>query len=339
MFKLRINRKNMIDSIRKFIEGILGMPPEEDLDKGSFVENEFKIVEQPNKRSGFQSDALNEKQKKGEDVIEGEDIIEDAGDLPLEVVISNPVQTRSIFTSSVALETLLSFYPPYGESVQVMSPRFLWCLDNGHGSLQAGKRSPVWDDGTQLEEWKFNRQIVQKIIQRLELTGVQFFNIVPEEDVGSFLPERVERANSKTSDLGLPKIFLSVHGNAAAAPEASGLECWYYLESRSAKKLASIFQKHIYQTLSSIDHTHEWIDRGIRTISPEGRNFYVLRNTGMPAVLTENGFYTNREECRLMMDEDVQQKIADAHVAAILEIEQNGYEDAEIYQKSITIHL
>ncbi len=323
----------MIDFIRKFVEGILGMPSEEDLDKGSFVENEFKIVQQPNTRSVFQPDAPNEKQEKDEDVIE------DAGDLPLEVVISNPVKTRSIFTSSVALETLLSFYPPYGESVQVMSPKFLWCLDNGHGSLQAGKRSPVWEDGSQLEEWEFNRQIVQKIIQRLEITGVQFFNVVPEEDVGSFLPERVERANSKISDLGLPKIFVSVHGNAASAPEASGLECWYYLDSSSGRKIASIFQKHIYQTLSSIEHDHEWVDRGIRTISPHGRSFYVLKSSEMPAVLTENGFYTNPKECKLMMNEDVQQKIADAHVAAILEIEQNGYEDAEIYEKSTTIHL
>ena len=44
----------------------------------------------------------------------------------------------------------------------------------------------------------------------------------------------------------------------------------------------------------------------------------------MPAVLTENGFYNNKEECKLLLQDDIRQKIADAHVAAILEIEKNG---------------
>ncbi|MBC7323505.1 MAG: N-acetylmuramoyl-L-alanine amidase, partial [Acetomicrobium sp.] len=29
-------------------------------------------------------------------------------------------------------------------------------------------------------------------------------------------------------------------------------------------------------------------------------NFYVLRETNMPAVLIEHGFYTNKEECELL---------------------------------------
>ncbi len=44
----------------------------------------------------------------------------------------------------------------------------------------------------------------------------------------------------------------------------------------------------------------------------------------MPAILTENGFYNNKTEVLFLMSEEGRQKIADAHVAAILEIEQNG---------------
>ena len=36
-------------------------------------------------------------------------------------------------------------------------------LDNGHGKETKGKRSPKWDDGTQLFEWEFNRAIVDGI--------------------------------------------------------------------------------------------------------------------------------------------------------------------------------
>ena len=46
--------------------------------------------------------------------------------------------------------------------------------------------------------------------------------------------------------------------------------------------------------------------------------------TRMTAVLTENGFYNNKKEALNLMKEEVRQQIADAHVAAILEIEENG---------------
>ena len=36
-------------------------------------------------------------------------------------------------------------------------------LDNGHGKETSGKRSPIWSDGSQLFEWEFNRDIVQRI--------------------------------------------------------------------------------------------------------------------------------------------------------------------------------
>jgi N-acetylmuramoyl-L-alanine amidase len=45
----------------------------------------------------------------------------------------------------------------------------------------------------------------------------------------------------------------------------------------------------------------------------------------MPAVLTENGFYNNLREAKEMMDDSVRQKIADAHVSAILYIEKHGF--------------
>ena len=41
----------------------------------------------------------------------------------------------------------------------------------------------------------------------------------------------------------------------------------------------------------------------------------------MPAVLTENGFYNNRFDLERMLTEEFRQTVADAHVAAIMEIE------------------
>ena len=53
-------------------------------------------------------------------------------------------------------------------------------------------------------------------------------------------------------------------------------------------------------------------------------NFYVLRKTHMPAVLSENGFMTNFDDAIDLMDPDVRQSVANAHFAMIQEIEENG---------------
>ena len=201
-------------------------------------------------------------------------------------------------------------------------PRFLWCLDNGHGSKTAGKRSPVFDDGeTQFLEYRFNRDIVARIIKKLEAEGIRFFNVVPEVDTDNFLQGRVNRANNEPSDL--PKIFVSVHANAGPASSSKhwttdsirGIETWFFHGSKKGQRLAAVFQRHL------IDFTG-FKNRHLKS-RPE-KQFFVLRKTRMPAVLTENGFYNNRFEALDLMKEEVRQQIADAHVAAIVEIEENG---------------
>ncbi len=270
---------------------------------------------------------------------------EDAGDLPpdiIEKVIStttdNALEEPTVTTTNSTFSTSTATGPSSDSIITVTTPKFLWCLDNGHGVLQAGKRSPIWSDGTQLEEWKFNREIVKRIARRLDDLGLIYFIVVPEDNVDSFLPERVARANDLISDLGLPKIYVSVHGNAAQSSDATGVENWYFLGSNSGVRLASIFQKHILSSLGSAG-TYQWVDRGIRTFTPASRNFFVLRETQMPAVLSENGFYTNEIECRMMLNPEVQDRIAEGHINAILEIESKGYMNASIYPVNTEITL
>jgi len=196
--------------------------------------------------------------------------------------------------------------------------RYLWCLDNGHGKLTAGKRSPKLSSGERLYEYEFNRDIVKKIIAQLATQGIAYFEVVPEIEVDNFLHGRVLRANNHPSQL--KKIFVSVHSNAGPAPPGkwttvNGIETWFFHGSRTGKKIAAIFQKHL------IEQTN-WLNRGIK--SQPTKQFYVLRNTNMPAILTENGFFNNETQVYDLMKQTIRQKIADAHVAAILEIEENG---------------
>lgn len=201
------------------------------------------------------------------------------------------------------------------EEPKIKTPRYLWCLDNGHGRLTAGKRSPKLSDGTQFFEYEFNRIIVKGIIKELKKHGVSYYNVVPEVNVDNFLRGRVLRANNVPSDI--PKIFLSIHSNAGPGKwtTANGLETWFFHTSRKGKKLATIFQQKLVDNLG-------WTNRGIK--SRPNNQFYVLRNTNMPAVLTESGFYNNRKEVYLLLDEKIQQKIINAHIDAILYFEENG---------------
>jgi N-acetylmuramoyl-L-alanine amidase len=212
---------------------------------------------------------------------------------------------------------------PAGKPKPAKKGRFCWCLDNGHGKLQAGKRSPLFDDGkTRFFEYEFNRDVVERIIEALEKQGVEYYDIVPDYlEVGSFLPERVERANKKKSDL--PKIYVSVHANAGPAPDDSswvsssikGIETWFAQNSTKGKKIAAVFQKHLIKETGLNN-------RNLKSTAE--KPLYVLEKTIMPAVLTENGFYNNKTEVKELMKPEMRQKIADAHVAAILEIEKNG---------------
>lgn len=199
--------------------------------------------------------------------------------------------------------------------------RIMWCLDNGHGSKTAGKRSPKFEDGRQLLEWEWNRKIVRGICKALDELGIKYFNVVPEDDTDNFLEGRVDRANNYVTDL--PKIFVSVHGNAGPAkdskswclPSINGIETWYYHGSSQGRKVASIFQKKLIEKTGRKS-------RGLK--SKEKGQFYVLRKTRFTSVLTENGFYNNKNECEWMLSEQAQQQIIDAHVEGILHIEEHG---------------
>lgn len=270
---------------------------------------------------------------------------EDAADLGEFVIISEEkappkaptVRARGVGTPEGMIGEVIElddFVPP--APVVITKPRFHWLLDNGHGSLQKGKRSPLFADGSQLEEWEFNRDVVRRMTKKLDESGVQFHVVVPEDEVGSFLTERVARANKFVSPLGLSTIFVSVHANALGngvwQNGAKGLEVWHFPGSNSGKRLASAFQRALMETFPDRK------DRGIKSHqSGSGKIFSVLRNTNMPAVLTENGFYTDEEEAAWLMTPEARQKIAEAHVAAILKVEQDGWENIEIYRPNMVI--
>ena len=190
-------------------------------------------------------------------------------------------------------------------------------LDNGHGSDTAGKRSPIWSDGTCLEEWKWTREIACRIEAALQLQRVCVHRIVPQQyDVP--LWERCRRVNRLAVHYGPTNcLLLSLHVNASADGRATGWETHTFKGESVSDFYATVFWKEAEKRLSGLfkmrgDHTDgdpDW-----------DSNFAMLRDTICPAVLTENLFMDYPDDCRFLLSEKGKQAIVALHVAGIRKI-------------------
>jgi N-acetylmuramoyl-L-alanine amidase len=202
--------------------------------------------------------------------------------------------------------------------------KYTWLLDPGHGGIidgvyqTAGKRSPKFPDGSVLYEGEFNRDVVGRIIKLCQDNNIDCINLVDtEEDLS--LRHRVTKANMFHKE-NRNSIYVSVHanafGNGKTFNNAGGICTFHHYRSKSGKRLAESLQRWLGD-LTTLQ------DRGVRS-NDSWANFYVLRKTHMPAVLSENGFMTNYDDAIALTDPDVRQVIANAHFAMIQEIEENG---------------
>lgn len=166
-------------------------------------------------------------------------------------------------------------------------------LDFGHGIETIGKSY------ANFHEWKFNRLVGGYLCEYLDLSGIKYDVLVPE-DIDIPLRTRVERANKPYL------LLISIHSNAFTDDlSVSGVETWYY--SKEGKIAANIFQNNL------VGYTG-MKDRGIKKC-----NFYIVKKSRPVAILTESGFYTNTEERERLLTEKFQRRIAFAHFKSIEE--------------------
>lgn len=184
-------------------------------------------------------------------------------------------------------------------------------LDNGHGKDTAGKRSPVWSDGSQLFEWEFNRDIVRRIAERLQADGIPYRILVPEGNDIS-LTERAKRANEYAKEFNGKAYVLSIHANAGGG---TGWEVYTSPGQTPSDAIATVFFEEAGREFAP-DGWRMRSDYSDGDPDKEAQ-FYILTKTTCPAVLTENFFMDTEKDCRFIMSEDGRERIANMHVAAI----------------------
>jgi len=180
-------------------------------------------------------------------------------------------------------------------------------LDNGHGNNTAGKRSPLWPDGSQLFEYGFNRDIVKRIAKALIDLEIHHKVLVNEKHDVS-LSERCRRANCYSN-----AILISVHANAGGG---TGFEVFTSVGDTKADPLASILFWEAEKELSEFKMRKDEFDG-----DPDKESqFYILKHTNCPAILSENLFMDTEEDCRFIMSEIGRKRIADYHIKAIVKM-------------------
>lgn len=204
--------------------------------------------------------------------------------------------------------------------------KYLWILDNGHGGMingvyqTPGKRSPVWPDGTQLFEGEFNRAIVNRLMAKCEANGISAVNLVDtQKDVS--LSERVNTANRLAKSSEKPCIYVSVHANGYTKESANGWCVYTSVGETKSDDIATIlFEKAAREFKGEYMRSDTYRDGDVDQES----NFYVLANTTMPAILSENFFMTNSDNChKYLLSEEGRDRIAKIHFQMIQQVE-NG---------------
>jgi N-acetylmuramoyl-L-alanine amidase len=160
-------------------------------------------------------------------------------------------------------------------------------------------------------EGLFNRAVVQYIEQYLNDWGYTTIKVY-DEIIDTPLSKRVTKANFAAKNYKA-SLYLSIHGNAAQNKSARGWEVFTSPGQTKSDIYSELLYKEVKQSFPN------WVFRADLTDGDHDKEdrFYVLTQTDMPAVLSENGFFTNYHDAKLMFDADFQKKLALCHARAV----------------------
>ncbi len=189
-------------------------------------------------------------------------------------------------------------------------------IDAGHGGKDPGAIS----SSMKMLEKDVNLEVAREAQRLFQEAGFRTY-MTRQDDTYISLQDRAAIANQLNAD-----IFVSIHANAAPRADLKGVETLYYpsenspTDFRDNLRLAEVFQEEMVRTLNAASHRINARDR-----------LYVLRETNMPAIITEIGFMSNPEEERLLASSQYRKLAAEGILKAVIRyVEETGTHLSEV---------
>jgi len=161
-------------------------------------------------------------------------------------------------------------------------------LDAGHGGSDPGAIGV-----TGVREKDITLMVTTKLAKALRSRGYEVM-LTRDDDRFVSLGQRADLCNE-----ALPMIFVSLHANWIDDPTFTGVMTFHFEGASQAQVLAHTVQRNLLASTGAVN-------REVRTA-----NFFVLRETVVPAVLVEVGFLTNTQEEYKLRDPLYQKRIVD----------------------------
>lgn len=199
-------------------------------------------------------------------------------------------------------------------------------IDAGHGGKDPGalKTYKINGKNVTIQEKDITLKVAKMLAERLKSAypGKQII-LTRDKDVFLSLGERTDIANSVKVGENEAVLFISVHVNSSLNKTSSGYEVWYLspgYRRNVLDKSAVEGDENLFPILNSMleeEYTTESImiakfimdglsgqigkDSKARGIRAE--EWFVVKNSNMPAVLIELGFVSNEKEALLLNDD------------------------------------
>ncbi len=156
-------------------------------------------------------------------------------------------------------------------------------LDPGHGGKDPGAVV-----GSTSEK-SITLKVTTLVKQKLEAAGAQ----VKMTRTGDTYPSLQDRVDFTNANFG--EIFVSIHVNSASSTSAQGTETYYAIST------GDMYQEDI--DLATFVNNQIVTNLNMKNRGVKEQQYYVIRNTLIPAILVELGFLTNSEDRGKMTDD------------------------------------
>lgn len=183
-------------------------------------------------------------------------------------------------------------------------------IDAGHGGHDPGAIRPLGSRHDRRRKLASNQEktvvldIALKLEKKLKAAGCR---VIMTRRTDKFIPLRTRAAISNRAK---PKLFISIHADAARSRSASGHTIYY------PRRLGTTGRS--YKVGKSIDRELRKITHSTRKMRQHTKRLVVLEQTRSSALLVEVGFMSNSAEARKLVNSWYRTKLANAISSGIV---------------------